>query len=491
MAKEFIPICDIDTRELRKEIGLPITKELQYVEGFGVYSEHKIIKKIVSYEIADVYMPSGAKSLLITLENGEKIRILGDYLVEMQSYSEEVKEPKTIQKYIVEPEVLGRRLNSFPKDYVVYDIETTGLKNNSDKIIELSAIKCVNGEVVDEYSKLVAIDTLIPKGIEKLTGITDKMLNTYGVTLEEAVKGFCDFVGNSILIGHNIASFDNHFISKAYAMFGILFKNDFVDTLYPSKKYIKGLDNYKLESMSKAFGISYEGAHRALVDCKINNEVYLRIAKLAGKTIKDVDAEIRYDKQEDAVFDNVVQELNIMTDELVKELKLPYKGIIVRNNEAVKYRSISVCANEPPYPVLEEDLGKPFVLTSLVLVNRPSTQKDSDKINVFVRFYDLDKTQIPDSAEVIEKTKDEEVSHYIVQFNEHDDNLISYVRQLTIIGIKEYRSKASSFGCCSHFIECSDAKECIHTNKLYSTSCIYRRHLEAGEIFYGKNANIE
>ncbi len=49
----------------------------------------------------------------------------------------------------------------------------------------------------------------------------------------------------------------------------------------------------------------------------------------------------------------------------------------------------------------------------------------------------------------------------------------------------------SSFGCCSMFNECSDAKKCVHENKLYSKACMYRRHLDDGRIFYGKNRNID
>ena len=477
----FISICEQDTKELRKEIGLPITKGLQYVEGFSDFSPIKIIKKVVAYEVVDKYMPNGTYSLLITLEDGEKKRILAPYLVEMQAYNEDD----------VEYTIDGKRIEEFPEDYVVYDIETTGLSSKTEKIIEISAIKCRKGKIVSEFSRLISIDKMLSKKIIKLTGITDEMLNVYGVPLPQAINEFFEFIGQDILIGHNIATFDNHFVAKAAAINKKPFKNDYVDTLYIAKKYIKEATSYSLEYLSEIFGVSYEGAHRSLQDCKINNEIYLRIAKIAGHEITYVNTEIKKPIIEDAIFDNLELKLGNMCKTLSEDLKLPLNGLVVRNNNAEKYRSISICTNEPPYPCLKEDLGKIFILTSLVLISRASTKKDFDKIEVFVRVDDLAKTDVPDSATVIEKYKDGDLLNYIVQFNETDNNIVEYVKQLAYHGVKGYKTKEAPFGCCSQFEVCSDAKECLHVNKLYATACKYRYNLENGKIFYGKNKNID
>ena len=73
---------------------------------------------------------------------------------------------------------------------------------------------------------------------------------------------------------------------------------------------------------------------------------------------------------------------------------------------------------------------------------------------------------------------------------EQISELGTVLRQNVEYALDNYTSKASSFGCCSMFIECSDAKRCIHENKLYSKACAYRKNLEAGRIFYGKNKTI-
>lgn len=77
-------------------------------------------------------------------------------------------------------------------------------------------------------------------------------------------------------------------------------------------------------------------------------------------------------------------------------------------------------------------------------------------------------------------------------FIDKDVNKLTDVVKLhTQYRIKHYESKASMFGCCSKFNACSDAKKCVHENKLYSMACSYRRNLDAGRIFYGKNRNID
>lgn len=71
------------------------------------------------------------------------------------------------------------------------------------------------------------------------------------------------------------------------------------------------------------------------------------------------------------------------------------------------------------------------------------------------------------------------------------DDFMKYLKDLMNYRIKTYRSNSNTFACCSSFTKCSDAKQCVHYNLLYSTGCTYRmQHLEKGEIFYGKNKNI-
>ncbi len=84
MAREFIALSENDTKELRKELGLPIYKPLRYMKKVNAEWQEIAVK---SYEVVDIYMPSGTHSLAVTLLNGDKIRIIQDYFSEMQKPS--------------------------------------------------------------------------------------------------------------------------------------------------------------------------------------------------------------------------------------------------------------------------------------------------------------------------------------------------------------------------------------------------------------------
>ena len=139
------------------------------------------------------------------------------------------------------------------KDYVLFDIETTGLSPDTDAIIELSAIKVVNHEVADEFSTLI----------------------NPGIHIPYYARDFKSFAGTNVLAGHNIVRFDLKFIQRDSALYtGRPIQNDYLDTLFIARHYLPELESHSLESLSDYYGISYNGAHRALADCYINKQVY-------------------------------------------------------------------------------------------------------------------------------------------------------------------------------------------------------------------------
>ena len=101
----------------------------------------------------------------------------------------------------------GKRLNRYVEDYVVFDLETTGVRPGLDRIIEISALKVRGHQVEDQYTTLVNPEMRIPRAATAVNGITDEMVKD-APEMEEAVRGFLDFVGNDILVGHNIHTFD-------------------------------------------------------------------------------------------------------------------------------------------------------------------------------------------------------------------------------------------------------------------------------------------
>ena len=174
----------------------------------------------------------------------------------------------------------GKSLLEFPDDYTVVDIETTGLDPISCKIIEISAIKYICNRKVDEYVTFISIDEKVPDRITKLTGITNGMLKGAPKSLE-ALTEFIDFIGQDILIGHNV-TFDLAFLGSEYEdCFGQKLLNNYVDVLKIANEKLPFLESHKQIVVAKYFGIKTEGSHRALTDCEICNGCYQKLKELS------------------------------------------------------------------------------------------------------------------------------------------------------------------------------------------------------------------
>ena len=120
----------------------------------------------------------------------------------------------------------GKSLLNLPKDYCVVDLETTGLDSEYDEILELAAIRVRNNQVVDTYSQLVKPEEEIDEFIQRLTGITNEMIAN-AENIEITLPKFLAFVGDDILVGHNV-NFDINPLGSPYE-----------GTLKPKNKYIK------------------------------------------------------------------------------------------------------------------------------------------------------------------------------------------------------------------------------------------------------------
>lgn len=161
----------------------------------------------------------------------------------------------------------GRNRILFPDDYCVIDIETTGFDSFFDEIIELGAIKVVNNEIVDTFSSFVKPSEPIEDFITELTGITDEMVENAPL-IDAVIPQFCDYLGDSILVGHNV-NFDVNFIyDNLFSCTKMELKNDFVDTLRFSRRILPELPDHQLSSLVNYYGLTNAGSHRALIDCE-------------------------------------------------------------------------------------------------------------------------------------------------------------------------------------------------------------------------------
>lgn len=185
----------------------------------------------------------------------------------------------------------GTQKTKYTPDYVVFDLETTGISRVYDEVVEISAVKVRGGKVVDEFSTLVNPGRHIPSGASQVNGITDQMV-AYAPRFVKVLQEFLDFTEGYPLVGHNIASFDMKFICRdAEKYYGSVPVNDYIDTLPLARKHLPNLSHHKLTDLASYYGLTTDGAHRALNDCRMNQQVYECMVKemreaRTGKTEK-------------------------------------------------------------------------------------------------------------------------------------------------------------------------------------------------------------
>lgn len=160
--------------------------------------------------------------------------------------------------------------------YVVIDVETTGL-NNDDEIIELGAILIENKNIINSYSSLIKCDKKIPSEIVNLTGITQNDLLNYGISLKDALEKFSEFCGNNLLVGYNI-NFDINFLQKSCKSVGLPFiKNKTMDVMKLAKKKIFSNCGYSLSAIAKQLDIQQDKIHRVNDDCLLTYKIFEKL----------------------------------------------------------------------------------------------------------------------------------------------------------------------------------------------------------------------
>jgi len=177
----------------------------------------------------------------------------------------------------------GNRLEKHFEDYTVIDLETCGLFNEDrNSVIELSAIKVRGGLVINEYSSLVNPRRPIPSAVIAITGINNEMV-AGAPKAEDVLNEFLDFIGDDIIVGYNINTFDYNIIyDLSELLYNRVFSNDFVDIYYAARRAISDVDNHKLTTICERFSVDYTGAHRALKDCYLTKAAYDKIYETYG-----------------------------------------------------------------------------------------------------------------------------------------------------------------------------------------------------------------
>lgn len=176
-------------------------------------------------------------------------------------------------------------MKEFIDSFVVFDLETTGFSPENNKIIEIGAIKVLNGKIVDTFSHFINPHEKIPLDIIKITNINDDMLKD-AKDVDVVCKQFLDFVDDNILMGHNIM-FDYKFIKVNANRLGYNFCGKGIDTLRITKVLNRGEGN-KLSDLCKRYNVINKNVHRAYSDAKATMEVYYKLVEKYFDTNKDL-----------------------------------------------------------------------------------------------------------------------------------------------------------------------------------------------------------
>lgn len=162
-------------------------------------------------------------------------------------------------------------------EFVVFDLETSGLDSQRDEILEIAGIKMKGPEEVARFEVLIQPTRAIPPEVEKINGLNEIFLLVNGRKSKEAVGDFLTFIGNAIVVGHNIKDFDWLFI-QAHANRHQLTKptNNLIDTLLLSRKLL-ALPKYNLTEVARHFGYENRNAHRAMPDVEVNVQVFIKL----------------------------------------------------------------------------------------------------------------------------------------------------------------------------------------------------------------------
>jgi DNA polymerase-3 subunit epsilon len=160
--------------------------------------------------------------------------------------------------------------------FVVTDTETTGTSAESNRVIELGAVKVEDGEIVDRFQQLINPQRSIPGRITKLTGITTGMVFD-APTVDEVLPGYLDFLDDGILTAHNL-SFDKGFLDAELERIGQEpLPNETLCTVRLARRLLPGLDSKGLSRLVQFYDITVDGRHRALGDAEATGHVLTRL----------------------------------------------------------------------------------------------------------------------------------------------------------------------------------------------------------------------
>ena len=286
IANIIIEMPDIEIvkrKDFAKEKRVELHLHTQMSQMDGVSSATDLIKRASSW---------GMKSIAIT-----------DHGV-VQSFPEAKKAADKfgikviygVEAYLVPDDNAVDLSKGMDNEYIVLDIETTGLSFRTEKITEIGAVRVRDGEIVDTFECFVNPEVPIPQKIVEITHITDEMVKD-AETIDKVMPKFLEFIGDLKLVAHN-ADFDIGFLKYNAENLGLSMDNEYIDSLALSRQLYPDFKRHKLGIIAEKLGISVENAHRALDDVKTLVKVFIKMLEKQSEEPKKTRGKKKEEKKE-------------------------------------------------------------------------------------------------------------------------------------------------------------------------------------------------
>ena len=174
-------------------------------------------------------------------------------------------------------------MNTKQAEYVIFDVETTGLfPQRGDRIVEIAAVRVKNWKIVDTFESLINPERNIPIEAQNINKITEEMVAN-APTADIVLPKMIDFTAGACLVGHNI-KFDLNFLCYQLSLNGRKLREETpaIDTLKMAKELQPHLTSFRLAHVAHSLGETVEETHRALSDVKLTANVMRRLFDIAG-----------------------------------------------------------------------------------------------------------------------------------------------------------------------------------------------------------------